>query len=256
MKYALISDIHANLPALEAVYADITERAGHRRDLPSGRPGRLRPWPNETVALIPRHGIAGVAGNYDSTVGTDYKHCGCRYEDPRQEELSHLSYDWTRRHVSARHQDLPRRAAVPHRPAAERRPPGRAPRRAGARHADAQHRLLDRGPPRRVLPQDGEPRRDEAGRRDRVRPHAQAVAPGSGRHPLREHGQRRPAEGRRLARGIRPAGRRRWHGRGGVRPRGVRRRRGHAGHPGERAAGRFRRVSAHRRKSAMQPGLT
>jgi diadenosine tetraphosphatase ApaH/serine/threonine PP2A family protein phosphatase len=41
-----------------------------------------------------------VAGNYDTTVATDYKHCGCRYEDPHQEELSHLSYDWTRRHVS------------------------------------------------------------------------------------------------------------------------------------------------------------
>ncbi len=42
-----------------------------------------------------------MAGNYDSTVGTDYKHCGCRYEDPRQEELSHVSYAWTRAHVSA-----------------------------------------------------------------------------------------------------------------------------------------------------------
>jgi diadenosine tetraphosphatase ApaH/serine/threonine PP2A family protein phosphatase len=40
-----------------------------------------------------------VAGNYDSTVATDYQHCGCRYEDPRQEELSHISYEWTRRHV-------------------------------------------------------------------------------------------------------------------------------------------------------------
>jgi diadenosine tetraphosphatase ApaH/serine/threonine PP2A family protein phosphatase len=31
-----------------------------------------------------------------------YALCGCRYEDPRQEELSHVSYDWTRRHVSPR----------------------------------------------------------------------------------------------------------------------------------------------------------
>jgi predicted phosphodiesterase len=46
-------------------------------------------------------GIPGVAGNYDSTVASDYKHCGCRYEDPRQEELSHISYAWTRAHVSA-----------------------------------------------------------------------------------------------------------------------------------------------------------
>ena len=43
---------------------------------------------------------SGVAGNYDSTVATDYKHCGCKYEDARQEELSHVSYEWTRRHTS------------------------------------------------------------------------------------------------------------------------------------------------------------
>jgi diadenosine tetraphosphatase ApaH/serine/threonine PP2A family protein phosphatase len=26
----------------------------------------------------------------------NYKHCGCRYEEPRQEALSHLSFEWTR----------------------------------------------------------------------------------------------------------------------------------------------------------------
>ena len=59
------------------------------------------PWPNEVVKLIQSERIPGVAGNYDSTVATDYKHCGCRYEDPRQEELSHASYAWTRASVSA-----------------------------------------------------------------------------------------------------------------------------------------------------------
>jgi predicted phosphodiesterase len=101
MKYALISDIHANLPALEAVLENI----GQQRDVSAtyhlGDLVGYAPWPNETVALLRRFNIAGVAGNYDSTVGTDYKHCGCRYEDPRQEELSHLSYSWTRQHVSA-----------------------------------------------------------------------------------------------------------------------------------------------------------
>jgi predicted phosphodiesterase len=52
------------------------------------------------VELLDKRGIAGIAGNYDSTVATDYTHCGCKYEDPRQEELSHLSYAWTRQHVS------------------------------------------------------------------------------------------------------------------------------------------------------------
>jgi predicted phosphodiesterase len=101
MRIALLSDVHANLPALEAVLADIDARDGvdgiyHLGDLVG-----YAPWPNETVALLRERAIAGIAGNYDSTVATDYKHCGCRYEDPRQEELSHLSYAWTREHTSA-----------------------------------------------------------------------------------------------------------------------------------------------------------
>lgn len=100
MRYALISDVHANLPALEAVLVDIDGRKDvdavhHLGDLVG-----YAPWPDETVALLRGRGVAGIAGNYDSTVATDYKHCGCRYEDPRQEELSHLSYAWTREHCS------------------------------------------------------------------------------------------------------------------------------------------------------------
>ncbi|MEP6573143.1 MAG: metallophosphoesterase family protein [Gemmatimonadota bacterium] len=99
MQYALISDIHANLPALEAVLADIDRRGPgtifHLGDLVG-----YAPWADETVAVLRDRRILGVAGNYDSTVATGYKHCGCRYEDARQEELSHVSYDWTRRHVS------------------------------------------------------------------------------------------------------------------------------------------------------------
>jgi predicted phosphodiesterase len=100
MRYALISDVHANLPALDAVLADIATRTDVDATYHLGDLVGYAPWPNETVALLRDRRIPGVAGNYDSTVGTDYKHCGCRYEDPRQEELSHLSYRWTRQHVS------------------------------------------------------------------------------------------------------------------------------------------------------------
>ena len=100
VKYALISDIHANLPALEAVLEHIGRQSGIAATYHLGDLVGYAPWPNETVALIRNSGISGVAGNYDSTVGADYKHCGCRYENPRQEELSHLSYGWTRRQVS------------------------------------------------------------------------------------------------------------------------------------------------------------
>jgi predicted phosphodiesterase len=101
VKYALISDVHANLPALKAVVEDVSRQPGVAAAYHLGDLVGYAPWPNETVALIQSAKIPGVAGNYDSTVGTDYKHCGCRYEDPRQEELSHLSYGWTREHVSA-----------------------------------------------------------------------------------------------------------------------------------------------------------
>lgn len=101
MKYALLSDVHANLPALEAVLLDIARRADIGATYHLGDLVGYGPWPDETVALIERAGIPGVGGNYDSTVAADYKHCGCKYEDPVQERLSHLSYGWTRAHVSA-----------------------------------------------------------------------------------------------------------------------------------------------------------
>lgn len=100
MRYALLSDIHANLPALEAVLAHIARQPGLGATCHLGDLVGYAPWPNETVDLIRRSGIPGVSGNYDSTVGTRYKHCGCKYEDPKQEAQSHESFAWTLAHVS------------------------------------------------------------------------------------------------------------------------------------------------------------
>ena len=101
MKYALISDIHANLPALEAVLADIDRQSEVDAIYHLGDLMGYAPWPNEVVALVKERGITGIAGNYDSTTATDYPHCGCKADSPRGEELSHLSYEWTREHVTA-----------------------------------------------------------------------------------------------------------------------------------------------------------
>lgn len=100
MKYALLSDIHGNLPALEAVLRDADRQQAnaiyHLGDLTG-----YAPWPNEVVSLLRQRGIPGIAGNYDSTLSTDYKHCGCRADSPHEEELSHISYEWTRQHVNS-----------------------------------------------------------------------------------------------------------------------------------------------------------
>ncbi|HEY0304204.1 MAG TPA: metallophosphoesterase family protein [Longimicrobiales bacterium] len=100
MRIALISDIHANLPALEAVLAEIDADRTIDTIYHLGDMVGYAPWPNEVVRLLHDRGIAGVAGNYDSTTATHYKHCGCKYEDPRQEELSHMSYAWTLENTS------------------------------------------------------------------------------------------------------------------------------------------------------------
>ncbi len=100
MHYALISDIHANLPALRAVLADIDARSDVDAIYHLGDLTGYAPWPNEVVDLLRDRAIPGISGNYDSTVATDYKHCGCRAETPRDEELSHLSFEWTRSHVT------------------------------------------------------------------------------------------------------------------------------------------------------------
>lgn len=100
MRYGLISDIHGNLPALEAVLAALDGRADVDAVYHLGDLVGYAPWPNEVVAALRSRGVAGVAGNYDSTTATGHDHCGCRYDDPREAELSHQSYAWTRAHVS------------------------------------------------------------------------------------------------------------------------------------------------------------
>ncbi|HUS14151.1 MAG TPA: metallophosphoesterase family protein [Chloroflexia bacterium] len=70
----MISDIQANLPALRAVHEHITGRRDidamyHLGDLVS-----YAQWPNEVVSFIATRGIAGVAGDHATTVGTDYNH--------------------------------------------------------------------------------------------------------------------------------------------------------------------------------------
>lgn len=103
MRYALISDVHANKPALEAVLADIRSRGAGGRGVDGvyhlGDLVGYAPWPNEVCRLVADSAIQGVAGNYDSTVATDYRSCGCRAEGAHQEELAHRSYEWTREHV-------------------------------------------------------------------------------------------------------------------------------------------------------------
>ncbi len=111
MKIAVFGDIHGNIEALRAAYGAATalkpDRIYHLGDL-----GGYAPFVNEVVEFLVEHGIAGVQGNYDEAVANDREHCGCKSENPLQEMMAHLSFTWTKGHVSPKSkaymQDLPR----------------------------------------------------------------------------------------------------------------------------------------------------
>lgn len=100
MRLALISDIHANIHALDAVLADIDARGDVDAIYHLGDLVGYSAHPNAVIDRLRGRHIMGVAGNYDSTVATGYRHCGCRSENPRQEELAHASYAFTLRATS------------------------------------------------------------------------------------------------------------------------------------------------------------
>ena len=67
MRIALLSDIHANLPAFEAVLEDL-ERQKPDAVYCLGDLVGYNVWPNQVIGLILKHGIVTIAGNHDLKV--------------------------------------------------------------------------------------------------------------------------------------------------------------------------------------------
>jgi len=100
VRIAVLSDVHGNKHALEAVLADIDAR-GVDRIYCLGDLVGYGAFPNEVIALIRERGIPTVMGNYDDGVGFDKDECGCAYTDPEMRRLGDLSLTWSREHVTA-----------------------------------------------------------------------------------------------------------------------------------------------------------
>jgi len=97
---AFFSDVHANLPALKAVLADI-DNAGADEIYCLGDLVGYGPWPNETVELIKERDIPTIMGNYDDGVGNEKDDCGCAYSDPEEAELGQKSLRWTQQQIKS-----------------------------------------------------------------------------------------------------------------------------------------------------------
>ena len=101
MKLAIFGDIHGNIEALKAAY-EAAQAAGAEKIYHLGDLGGYSPFVNEVVGFLIEHNIEGVQGNYDETVAHDREHCGCKAEDPVQEEMANKSFAWTKVHVSGK----------------------------------------------------------------------------------------------------------------------------------------------------------
>jgi putative phosphoesterase len=104
---AVITDIHANLPALEASLARI-EKLGAERVYCGGDLVGYGPHPNEVCALVEQRGIPTIYGNYDYAIARDEEDCGCAYVTPHDRDLGQRSVDWTLANTNARSKEFMR----------------------------------------------------------------------------------------------------------------------------------------------------
>jgi predicted phosphodiesterase len=94
MTIALFSDIHANLPALEACLADIDRRQPDQIFCLGDLVG-YNIWPNEVIREIRRRGIPTIAGNYDFGIGRSSDDCGCAYKTDEEKANGAVSIGFT-----------------------------------------------------------------------------------------------------------------------------------------------------------------
>src|SRR5580692_9167227 len=94
MKIALFSDVHSNLPALEAFFDDVRERKADAIYC-LGDLVEYNIWPNEVIDEIRKRGIPTIAGNYDFGIGRSSNDCGCAYKTDDEKANGAISISFT-----------------------------------------------------------------------------------------------------------------------------------------------------------------
>ncbi len=95
---AIITDIHGNLPALEATLARIEELEIERIFCGGDLVG-YGPHPNEVCTLVRERAIPTIYGNYDYAIGREEEDCGCAYITQHDRDLGQRSVAWTLAHT-------------------------------------------------------------------------------------------------------------------------------------------------------------
>ncbi len=95
----IFGDIHGNLPALEAVLADIDANSLSPLYCLGDLVG-YGTFPNEVIRTIRERNIPTLMGNYDQGVGNNSDDCGCAYTSKVAEELGKRSIAWSNQNTT------------------------------------------------------------------------------------------------------------------------------------------------------------
>jgi predicted phosphodiesterase len=91
---ALLSDVHGNRPALEAVFDDLQAREVTRSYCLGDLVG-YGADPNGAIDLLRSHGVESILGNYDEGVAWETGDCGCFYANAEAKRIGEASYAFT-----------------------------------------------------------------------------------------------------------------------------------------------------------------
>jgi len=105
MSTAVISCLHANLAATEAVLADI-DRQGIEQIICLGDLVGYGPQPNEVVELIRQRQIPTCQGCWDEDIIDGLNSCECSYPSQLAERRGHRAHQWTDAQLSEGKQSL------------------------------------------------------------------------------------------------------------------------------------------------------
>lgn len=94
-RIAVLSDMHGNSAATEAVLADIDTQQPDEVICAGDLVG-YGARPNHVIDLVRGRAIPTIMGNYDDGVGFDRDDCGCAYRDAGERERGQESLMWTR----------------------------------------------------------------------------------------------------------------------------------------------------------------